>query len=693
MISTLSPLWRSWSSTPPIPSRSNKLSTTLGSSFSSPTRPHTVIFFRRLVVLCTIFGLVSRLHSAEPTDHATGATEPTDVVVVGGTPGGLATAIRAAREGLSVVVINHTQNIGGMLTNGLGVLDTYYHRARSPIYDEMTARIVSHYEGVPFDPQDFARPDVGERLYYEPHVIEQILNEMVAREDITVMLGYYPTRVTKADGAITSVEIKAMQGTDTTAIAGRYFVDATYEADLAALAGVPYRVGREARDEFNEPHAGVTFSILTTVEERPDVIKDLRVDYHHVTTREIPHPRNGEGDDAIQAFNFRLALSRDPDNRYLPPRPADYDPSAYQIIKERLNLPGRGRFNENTKHIGWNAPILPGGNHDYPEASWEQRQAFAQTHLDWAIGILHYLQADDPEPVWGLAKDEFTDNGYVPYEMYVRETRRIQGPKIFTEHDGLLSPHFSRAPIHAGAIAITEWTLDSHACTADRHGESRPEGKVLLSETTVPGQVDWQCLISPAATNLVVPVCLSSTHIGWGTIRLEPTWMHIGESTGFALRQARDQQSNLVELDVGALQRTLAAERILLTYFDDVELMQGDAWVPAVQFLGTKGFFDTYRARANDPLDETTAEIWLEALGAIHRDGSTDPNETARALSEREVGGKQATIDHILQHAAKHYPEIVRDLKVTRPDPTDSRSLSRGTCSQWFYAALNSSYD
>lgn len=613
-----------------------------------------------------------------------------DVVVAGGTPGGLATAIRASREGLSVLVVNHTKHLGGMLTNGLGVLDTEYYRARSPIYDEMCARLVSHYGNKTFSRDTYKRSDVGERLYYEPHVIENILNEMVAAEEISVLLNHYPAGIIKTGTTIEAVRFQKMEEGSSVLVGGRYFVDAMYEADLAALAGVPYRVGRESRAEYGEPHAGVSFTYLVDTRERSDRIKDLRIHKFRLSSREIPHPRNGEGDHAIQAYNFRMALSRDPVNRYLPPRPDNYDPEAYQIIKERLSpLPNsEGRFG--WKVTGWNTPILPGGNHDYPNASWPARREIAQKHLDWAIGILHYLQRDLPEPVWGLAKDEFVDNGYVPWEMYVREARRIQGLKTFTEHDGLLFKDFGRAPIHSGSIAITEWALDSHACTTDRYQNSRPEGKVLLAEDTVPGQVDFRCLISEEASNLIVPVCLSSTHIGWGTIRLEPTWMHIGESVGLALKQAKQARNNLLEIDIDRLQKTLAENRILLTYFDDVEILQSDSFVPALQYLGAKGFFPSYQAKPDEGLDSATARHWITAVSSATQGHWTDPNQIAAALARTESthDGSVLSWSGFIRLTEEIDSEMGKAMRLRVEPASIKESLSRGEACEILYTIL-----
>jgi hypothetical protein len=555
----------------------------------------------------------------------------------------------------------------------------------------MTERLVSHYDLKPIVHDSNGRFNVGERLYYEPHVIEGILNKMVAAENIPILSDHYPAAIIKNGSSIEAVRFQSMHEDSSMLITARYFVDAMYEADLAALAGVPYRVGRESRDEYGEPHAGVTFTYLVDSEERPESIKDLRIHKFRLSSREIPHPRNGEGDNAIQAYNFRLALSRDPANRYIPPIPDDYDPEAYQVIKERLSsLPRKeGRFG--WKDTGWNTPILPGENYDYPNASWSERRKIAKRHLDWTIGILHYLQRDLPEPIWGLAKGEFADNEYVPYEMYVREARRIKGLKVFTELDGLLSKDFNRAPIHAGSIAITEWAMDSHACTTDRYQNSRLEGKVLLSEETVPGQVDFQCLLSEEATNLMVPVCLSSTHIGWGTIRLEPTWMQIGESAAYALKQAMQEKQNLLEIDLDRLQRTLAEQRIILSYFDDVEMTQPQSYVAAVQYFGTKGFFPTYKAQANEAVDRNTAEIWLKTLIKLRKREPFDPNSVARSLSRIRVADKKILTKNALVKLANELdPEIAHTLSILLEENDEQASLSRGETCELLYASLNS---
>lgn len=649
--------------------------------------------FFRLATLLSLLVAPSATASSAPTaaDPAALDQKEYSVIIAGGTPGGLATAIRCARQGLSVLLVNHTHHLGGMLSNGLGVLDAYYYKARSPIYDEMTARLVAHYEGREFDPQSYTRSNVGQRLHMEPHVIERILNDMLAAESVTVVLGHTVKSIIKEGNSIRALRFGAMEGDSSFLVFGSYFVDATYEGDLAALAGVPYRVGREAKAEFGEPRAGVHFSRLVEAEPRPAAIRDLQVPGHHVSTQGIPHPRNGEGDNAILAYNFRLALSRDPENRYLPPKPANYDPEAYQIIKERLYpLPDNGRFANGAKITGWNAPNLPGGNHDYPTASWERRRKIAQTHLDWAIGILYYFQQDRDEPLWGLAKDEFTDNGHVPWEMYVREARRIQGVKVFTEHDGLLSAQFNRAPIHFGSIAITEWSLDSHACTTDRYLDSRPEGKVLLSEETVPGQVDFRCLIATEANNLIVPVCLSSTHVGWGTIRLEPTWMQIAEAAGFALAQASATQASFLKLDINQLQRTLAEQGFLLTYFDDIEILQPDAFVPAIQYLGTKGFFPEYEARAQDPLDAETAMIWLKIASELLRKQESDPNQHAALLANFQPDRQALALsaDGFLQLSQTINSDLFHALEREPQHTTPQAPLTRGEACLWVYRSL-----
>ena len=476
-----------------------------------------------------------------------------DLCVYGATPAGIACAVRAAREGLAVALVHHHAHIGGMWTNGLGVLDTVYDGPRAPLYDEIVARMCEltrresgadseAYRLTQWDP-----PEVSSRHpYFAPHVAEAVLDSLV---DETAGLSLYreraPRRVSRAGRLLLGVAFEGSGGAGE--IEAATFADASYEGDLYAAAGARFRVGRESRRELNEIHAGRIFSILRRDSARdgyPRAIRrgELRLRTYGAITGEICAGSSGEGDAAIQAYNVRLCLTNDPEQRRLPARPAWYRRELFHKLRDRWTVSGGVRVHK----VSWNAANLPEGGWRYPLASWEERRRITERHRDWALGLLHFLQndADVPEELrrrarqWGLAADEFPDNDNVPYEMYVREARRLVGRYLFTEHDSTLAPGLERAPIHVDSIGVTEWALDSHECHWDTVGGSSREGKILMTELTRPGQVPYRCLLPREIDNLLVPGCCSASHVGWGTIRVEPTMVPIGEAAGIAAAQA-----------------------------------------------------------------------------------------------------------------------------------------------------------
>jgi hypothetical protein len=228
----------------------------------------------------------------------------------------------------------------------------------------------------------------------------------------------------------------------------------------------------------------------------------------------------------------------------------------------------------------------------------------------------------------------------MPYEVYARETRRIDGRAIFTEHDAHLAQGLKRAPLHADSISITEWFLDSHACTPRAVPGSEEEGMVMLKNQTVPGQVPLGTLFPRGLNNLVVPVCLSATHVGWGAIRLEPTWMSIAEAAAHAIAMAKRQGVAPSAVDADPLVRLLAERRVLLTFFNDIEGKEAADWYPAVQYLGTQGYFATYDARPDDNLTSTLADAWIDCFARGRRGERVDPNAEARTngAAEQKAG-------------------------------------------------------
>ncbi|MCA9050152.1 MAG: FAD-dependent oxidoreductase, partial [Planctomycetaceae bacterium] len=240
--------------------------------------------------------------------------------------------------------------------------------------------------------------------------------------------------------------------------------------------------------------------------------------------------------------------------------------------------------------------------------------------------------------------DEFADNGHMPYEIYIRETRRIMGRAIFTEQDARPADGLKRAPVHADSIGVTDWFLDSHPCTPRKIEGNEWEGELRLNNITTPGQVSWRCLLPEGFENFIVPVCLSSSHVGWGAIRLEPAWMSYGESAAHAIVLALRNEITPARLDADRLVRHLADHGILLSFFNDVRQNAHKPWYAAVQYLGTQGFFGSYDALPGEPLRQPLAEAWAKLAGAVSKKQPRDATADARdSWQAEQKGGEPIT--------------------------------------------------
>jgi len=514
-----------------------------------------------------------------------------DICVVGATPAGIAAAVRAARAGHRVLLTQHTRHLGGMCTNGLGQWDAKSDHRRCPIFGEILNRLETHYretygEGSPEHRAAQYRVDRYPVGSYEPSVIEGIFKQMVEAEPaITVWLNVCPESADVAGAAIAAVTFHERSGATRRTAKARLFIDATYEGDLAALAGVSCRIGREGRSEYDEPHAG---RLLTQVEhgDAPSLATAGVLNLHTFPMRQGPIDPAGPGtaDRAVQAYNTRPCVCRDPANRVLLEEPpANFDRAEFLHYTRRSLAISADIHGKNS----YNAAILPGENWDYPEADWPTRDRISRRHLDFALGLMWFLQNDpsvpaaqrEPFRTWGLPADEFTDNGHVPYEMYVRETRRIVGRHVLTENDLLPREGLMRPRPFADSIAFTDWYMDSHSCSRDlgTYGagddlvgtpEFPYDGKLILTEEFRPGMVPYRCLLPQGVENLIVPVCVSTTHVAWGSVRLEPIWIHLGEVAGFAACQALASGETLGNLDVSCLQGTLLETGGAIAFFN-----------------------------------------------------------------------------------------------------------------------------
>ena len=580
-----------------------------------------------------------------------------NLLVVGGNPGGIACAITAAREGLEVILSNHTPVLGGLPANGLSLWDTLYEGRRSPIYDELRWGLFDYYkEKYGEDSQDYrnslpAPPDTPAFYHsngrYEASVFESMVTEMVeAESNIRVIRDVYPVEATREGRTVKSVTLAEMSGGKRYEVTADAFADCSYEGDLMAVSGTSYRVGRESREEYDEPHAGHIFMAklgdanddADYVEPRVKRIKE-KLNLRHLGYRflRVLEESTGAGDGVVQAYNYRMVLTEDPDNQYIPECPDDYDPEYLKTLGwSSVNGPLPNR------KWGWNRPQILGSQCAYPEGDWSVRQKVMDEHLKATLQIFHFLRNDPSvddkvRERWrglGFAKDEFRENDCVPYEIYVREARRLEGRYMFTEHDGSLCADYDRAPVFEDSIAYTEWYMDTHGCTSEKAEGAMEEGKLVLNWDTFPGQLSYRTLLPKDIDNLLVPGCASSTHVAWGTVRLEPTWMNIGESAAHAVALALQENVQPAAVDVNRLQMELADRRISMSFFNDIDVAGPEAWIPAIQYLGTKGFFSSYDAKPEGDLDAATARNWARGAGEL-LNGELDARALATTLQRQ----------------------------------------------------------
>jgi hypothetical protein len=558
------------------------------------------------------------------------AAENFDVVVYGGTPGGIASAIAAARLGHTVALIEYHGHIGGMAASGLGKSDIETREAIGGLFREFVGRVYQYY----VDKYGAGSENVKlcrDGYYYEPSVAERIFEQMIAGEPrIRLLENYRLDAVIRSGLRVTAIRVKNRVTGALEEWRAQIFIDGTYEGDLAAFAGAGYRLGREGRAEFNELYAGVV--------------------YLDVATRAFLAGTTGEGDRRMQAYTFRLCLTSDPANSYvLRDPPPSYDRSRYlgyfeDVKAGRMDAPkdlkeGRGYFApffgtvvralslvelpNNKTDINMNPRVhgfpFAEENDDYPEADWDTREKITEKIRNLTLGLLYFLQNDSQVPAahrrlanrYHLAKDEFTDNNHFPWQLYVREARRIRGEYTLSENDLVLVPGLGRARIHKDSIAAGEFPIDSFPVRKREPGRDAPEGYIyMLDRFTQPYQIPYRVMVPEQVDGLLAPVPASTTHVAFSTIRLEPTWMALGQAAGTAAHLAIATDRHVRSVDVDLLQRLLLRQGQVLTYFKDID--GADPAYAALQYLGTKGFFANYYVRSRDRLDAATAAEWAK---------------------------------------------------------------------------------
>lgn len=510
----------------------------------------------------------------------------TDVCVYGGTAGGVAAAIQAARMGKSVVLIEPSKHIGGLTSGGLGFTDSGNKAAIGGIAREFYQRVKKHYD----DPkawkygkrEDYKlyRPADDAMWTFEPHVAEQILRKMLKEAKVEVVTGERLNNVWLYADSNRITEITTKSGTKYRA---KMYIDATYEADLTEAAGVPFAIGREPNAEYGETLNGVEkaknqHNHRFTVKVDPFVKPGDKSSGLLFGIEKEPLPADGEGDQRIQAYCFRMCMSNVKENSVPFLKPADYDESKYELLLRNLEA-GDLRFpmkpdmmpngKTDTNNNGAVSTDFIGQNYKYADASYEEREKIIKEHESYQKSLMWTLanhkrvpqKIRDEMAKWGLAKDEFTDNGNWPHQIYVREARRMRSDYVMTEAD------CRRTRVTPEPIGLGSYNMDSHNCcryvTPD--GFVQNEGDIQVSPGG-PYQISYKSIVPKAGEcpNLLVPVCLSSSHIAYGSIRMEPVFMVLGQSAATAACIAIDDKCDVQKVEYAKLKKRLLTDKQVL---------------------------------------------------------------------------------------------------------------------------------
>jgi hypothetical protein len=517
-----------------------------------------------------------------------------DVVVYGGTSAAIIAAVQARKMGKTVVVVSPDRHLGGLSSGGLGWTDSgdksvigglsrdFYHRIWQA-YQRPEAWKHEPREKFGNKGQGTVAMDAGERTMwiFEPSVAEQVFEEYVREFGLIVRRDEWLDRakgVEKQGDRIVSIRTLSGQ-----VYRGRTFIDATYEGDLMAAAGVGYTFGREPNAQFDETLNGIQLghakSHQFTGKIDPYVVEGDPAS--GLLPRIQANPvggKDGEGDKKIQAYNFRMCLTKVEANRVPFPRPAGYDPKQYALLARALQQGAThvfGKFDlipnakTDTNNHGPFSTDNIGMNWDYPDASYERRREIVAEHRQYQQGYLYFLANDPSVPAkirepfaqWGLAKDEFTDNGNWPHQIYVREARRMTSDLIINEN------HLKRRLPTPRSVGMGSYNMDSHNVQrivvkdADGKAYVRNEGDVQVNPGR-PYPIDYGALVPKKSecTNLLVPVCVSCTHIAYGSIRMEPVFMILGQSAATAACLALDQGVAVQDLPYADLSAKLQAD-------------------------------------------------------------------------------------------------------------------------------------
>ncbi|QDT09666.1 FAD-dependent oxidoreductase [Planctomycetes bacterium K23_9] len=528
------------------------------------------------------------------------ASEPVpehDVVIYGGTSAAVMAAVQSHRMGKSVVLVSPDKHLGGLSSGGLGFTDIGNRLTVGGLAREFYEQVYQHYDKpeawTQETPDVFAQKKIGwrkmwegesTRWVFEPHVAEAIFDQFISDNNIPLFRDEWLDREhgVKKDmdriQSITTLSGKVFRG--------KVFIDATYEGDLMAAAGVSYHVGREANSVYGEKWNGVQQGVF----HHKHHFDGLKISAYKVKddpssgvlariSTDALEP-NGTGDDKVQAYCFRMCLTNDPDIRVAIPKPQNYDPTQYELLLRIFEVmdpmyvfqkfdPVPNNKTDTNNHGPFSFDNL-GMNFDYPEASYERRKEIIQEHKAYQLGMLYFISHDPRVPKqlqekmqkWGLPKDEFVDNGNWSHQLYVREARRMVGQYVITERD-LLGDLKSKTkkPIGMGSYGIDSHNIQRFV-DADGYVQNEGDVGVHVGDYTIPYDV-----IVPKeeeVSNLIVPVAASCSHVAYGSVRMEPVFMILAQSGATAACIALDDETSVQSVDYKKLRERLLIDKQIL---------------------------------------------------------------------------------------------------------------------------------
>ncbi|MFO1485626.1 MAG: FAD-dependent oxidoreductase [Verrucomicrobiaceae bacterium] len=505
------------------------------------------------------------------------AATQADVIVYGATPGGFCAAIAAAREGASVVLLEPTAHVGGVNTGGLCFSDSN-QTVRSTVmglFDEWHARVEKDYQqrGVKLPYQVSVKDHT--HWTYEPHVAAKITQEMLDEAGVKVLTKRVLKSVAKSGAHITQITTSDGEFT------AKVFIDGTYEGDLMAASGVSWAIGREGRKAFGEPLAGKQYPKAKMAISGLDAAgKPLPL----ITTMDAGP--EAEGDKNVMVYSFRLCVTKDAANRVPFPKPANYDPERFEAVRryfaqekrpilpwDLYPLPGN-KFDANNG-IGKQFSMgLVGACNGWSEADEAGRAKIWEAHKQYTLEFYHFLTTDAAVPEHireemselGLCHDEFADYDHWSPQLYVREGRRMIGEYIISQKDIMDEPKKD------DPIVVSSFPIDSHDCQRVGTGEFVVDEGTIMPQRMAgrkhgyPYHIPYRAITPKASecTNLLVPVALSCTHVGISSIRVEPTWMILGQSAGIAAALSAKQNLAVQKLPYPALRERLLAQKQVL---------------------------------------------------------------------------------------------------------------------------------